>query len=111
MTTEQVTVPRELLRQVLSDLSMYAQTDNGSFFDAATDAITAALEQPAVEALGWIKTSEQYPPEGVRVFWFQPQYNQVGYDAWMGGDYAFTAEYWMHIPSIGATPQPQQEKS
>ena len=49
----------------------------------------------------WIKTSEQYPPEGVRVFWFNPHFNQVGYDTWMGGDYLFAAKYWMHIPGIG----------
>jgi len=49
----------------------------------------------------WIKTSEQYPPEGVRVCWCEPRTNQVGYDTWMGGDYRFNAEYWMHIPGIG----------
>ncbi len=48
----------------------------------------------------WIKTSDQYPPEGVRVFWFNPDTNQVGYDTWMGGDYKFNVEYWMHIPGI-----------
>jgi hypothetical protein len=52
----------------------------------------------------WIKTSEQYPPEGVRVFWFNPQTNQVGYDTWMGEDFRFNAEYWMHIPEIGVKP-------
>lgn len=52
----------------------------------------------------WIKTSEQYPPEGVRVFWFEPRTNQVGYDTWMGGDYRFNAEYWMHIPGLVDVP-------
>lgn len=56
---------------------------------------------PAEVPMTWVKTSEQYPPEGVRVFWFNPQYNQVGYDTWMGSDYKFNAEYWMHIPGIG----------
>lgn len=56
---------------------------------------------PAGVPLTWIKTSEQYPPAGVRVFWFNPQYNQVGYDTWMGSGYKFNAEYWMHIPEIG----------
>ena len=67
-------------------------------FPVGTQLYTAA---PPRREPPWIKTSEQYPPEGVRVFWFNPHFNQVGYDTWMGGDYLFAAKYWMHIPGIG----------
>ena len=71
--------------------------------------LTAALSEPAPvqEPAVWIKTSDQYPPGGVRVFWSNPQYNQVGYDTWIGKDYKFNAEYWMHIPEIGLATKPQ----
>jgi hypothetical protein len=57
----------------------------------------------------WIATKDQMPPEGVRVFFMDTQYNRVGFDTYMGEGYTCTASHWMHIPALAAAPQPAQE--
>lgn len=71
-----------------------------------------AATMPVGELTAWIATKDQYPPEGVRVFWLDENSNRVGYDTWAGGDYIWSPTHWMHIPATAAArSQPTTEES
>lgn len=105
-------------KEAVALASTIAENDDYEFnlVNAAVNALEEMKASPAALPVGeltaWIATKDQYPPEGVRVFWLDENSNRVGYDTWAGGDYIWNPTHWMHIPATAAArSQPTTEES
>lgn len=89
--------------QVLTDAEIGAALEECDFYETREANFYAGARWAEQTVLAkrvphWIATSDQVPPVGVRVFWFDMPSNTVGFDAYMGDGYSWASSHWMPFP-------------